>query len=293
MKHVVKELETALQYQVDLREHGRHDDQCKWLETHGVEEENLVQHLPKDPTSNLKHHMCFDLVKRVPLFKNMNERLLDDICQRLKPRLYTDKSYIIREGDPVDEILFIIRGSLASATTYKGMISFFNNGFLGEGDFCGEELLIWAVDPKSGANFPSSIRTLNALREVEAFALPANDLKFVVRHFGIQQRQLQHTFRFYSKRWRTWAAFFIQAAWRRYSKRKILKQRRKEEEAELTACINEGGDDGTYSVGATFLALTFAAKVILGVYRNRNLKIARELIRLQKPPEPDFTAHGD
>ncbi|KAL7598350.1 hypothetical protein Lser_V15G22683 [Lactuca serriola] len=316
MKQVVKELETALEYQlsaasvstptyqpgfeklkqekVDLREHGRHQDQYKWLETHGMEEENLVHNLPKDPRKDLKRHICVDLVKRVPLFKDMNERQLHDICQRLKPRLYTDNTYIIQEGDPVDEMLFLIRGHLESTTTYKEKNSVFNNGYLGDGDFTSEELLTWAIDPKSGANFPSSTRTLKALSEIEAFALPANQLKFIVHHFGIPQKQLQHTFRFYSKRWRTWSAFFIQTAWRRYSKRKVLKQRRMEEEAELNTCINGGGVGGTSSsVGATFLALTFAAKVILGVYRNRNLKIAREMMKLQKPPEPDFNAHAD
>ncbi|KAC9540710.1 hypothetical protein E3N88_45664 [Mikania micrantha] len=130
-----------------------------------------------------------------------------------------------------------------------------------------------------------------ALREVEAFALPADELKFVAGQFRrLHSRQVQHTFRFYSQQWRTWAACFIQAAWRRYSKRKILEQRRKEEEeAELAACKN----GASYSLGATFLASRFAANALRGVHRNRNLKSARELMKLQKPPEPDFTADAD
>lgn len=277
----------------DLRERVRRYDQYKWLETRGVDEENLVQSLPKDLRRDIKRHLCLALVRRVPLFENMDERLLDAICERLKPCLFTESTYIVREGDPVDEMLFIIRGRLESVTTDGGRSGFFNRSLLKEGDFCGEELLTWALDPKSGANLPSSTRTVKALREVEAFALIAEELKFVASQFRrLHSRQVQHTFRFYSQQWRTWAACFIQAAWRRYSKRKSLELRRKEEEDEAEADGNRSNmsGGGSYSIGATFLATRFAANALRGVHRNRNAKTARELVKLQKPPEPDFSA---
>lgn len=223
----------------------------------------------------------------------MDERLLDAICERLKPSLFTESTYIVREGDPVDEMLFIIRGRLESVTTDGGRSGFFNRSLLKEGDFCGEELLTWALDPKSGANLPSSTRTVKALTEVEAFALFAEELKFVASQFRrLHSRQVQHTFRFYSQQWRTWAACFIQAAWRRYSKRKSLELLRKkeEEEAEGSEGARTSTSGGTYSFGATLLASRFAANALRGVHRNRNAKTARELVKLQKPPEPDFTA---
>ena len=61
---------------------------------------------------------------QVPLFANMDERLLDAICERLKPSLYTQRIYIVREGDPVDEMLFIICGRLESVTTDGGRSGF-------------------------------------------------------------------------------------------------------------------------------------------------------------------------
>ncbi|GFP94115.1 probable cyclic nucleotide-gated ion channel 6 [Phtheirospermum japonicum] len=279
----------------DLRERVRRYDQYKWLETRGVDEESLVQSLPKDLRRDIKRHLCLALVKRVPLFENMDERLLDAICERLKPCLYTENTYIVREGDPVDEMIFLIRGRLESVTTDGGRSGFFNRSLLKEGDFCGEELLTWALDPKSGSNLPSSTRTVKALTEVEAFALTADELKFVASQFRrLHSRQVQHTFRFYSQQWRTWAACFIQAAWRRYSKRKVMEMRRKEEEeAEGLAGASGNAGGGSYSIGATFLASRFAANALRGVHRNRNLKSARELVKLQKPPEPDFTADAD
>lgn len=276
----------------DLRERVRRYDQYKWLETRGVDEESLVQTLPKDLRRDIKRHLCLALVKRVPLFGDMDERLLDAICERLKPCLFTENTYVVREGDPVDEMLFIIRGRLESVTTDGGRSGFFNRTFLEGGDFCGDELLTWALDPKSGSNLPSSTRTVKALKEVEAFALVAEELKFVASQFRrLHSRQVQHTFRFYSQQWRTWAARFIQAAWRRYCKRKIMEIRRKEEEeAEaIAAAASRNAGGGSYSLGAAFLASRFAANALRGVHRNRNLKSSRSLLNLQKPPEPDFT----
>ncbi|KAG5386745.1 hypothetical protein IGI04_038215 [Brassica rapa subsp. trilocularis] len=217
----------------ELRERVRRYDQYKWLETRGVDEENLVSNLPKDLRRDIKRHLCLALVRRVPLFENMDERLLDAICERLKPCLYTEKS------------------------------------------------------------------TVKALTEVEAFALIADELKFVASQFRrLHSRQVQHTFRFYSQQWRTWAACFIQAAWRRYTKRKKLEELRKEEEMEeesSTARLIAGGSS-PFSIRATFLASRFAANALRGVRKNRTAKLlalsqpTKELLKVQKPPEPDFSA---
>ncbi|KAF9688870.1 hypothetical protein SADUNF_Sadunf01G0032900 [Salix dunnii] len=281
----------------DLRERVRKYDQYKWLETRGVDEENLVQSLPKDLRRDIKRHLCLNLVRRVPLFANMDERLLDAICERLRPSLYTEETYIVREGDPVDKMLFIIRGRLESVTTDGGRSGFFNRGVLKEGDFCGEELLTWALDPKSLGNLPLSTRTVGALTEVEAFALEAEELKFVASQFRrLHSRQVQHTFRFYSQQWRTWAACFIQTTWRRYSWRKAAELRRLEEEEENVDYDEENDDDdderelvgelGSARLRATIFASRFAANALRGhKLRSSN---SRGLKMLQKPPEPDF-----
>ncbi|XP_015067771.1 putative cyclic nucleotide-gated ion channel 8 [Solanum pennellii] len=227
----------------ELRERVRRYDQYKWLETRGVDEESLVQNLPKDLRRDIKRHLCLNLVRRVPLFENMDERMLDAICERLKPSLCTERTYIVREGDPVGEMMFIIRGRLESVTTDGGRSGFFNRGILKENDFCGEELLTWALDPKSGSNLPPSTRTVKALTEVEAFALEAEEVKYITSQFRrLQSRQVQHTFRFYSQQWRTWAASFIQAAWRRHTKRKIAELRQIEEMEEDGFNENDDGE---------------------------------------------------
>lgn len=229
---------------------------------------------------------------KVPLFEKMDEQLLDALCDRLKPVLYTEESYIVREGDPVDEMLFIMRGKLLTITTNGGRTGFFNSEYLGAGDFCGEELLTWALDPQSSSNLPISTRTVRALTEVEAFALMADDLKFVASQFRrLHSKQLRHTFRFYSQQWRSWAACFIQAAWRRYSKKKLEESLRAEENRLQDALAKAGGSSP--SLGATIYASRFAANALRLIRRNstRKTRVPERVppMLLQKPAEPDFT----
>lgn len=52
----------------ELRGRVRRYDQYKWLETRGVDEESLVQSLPKDLRRDIKRHLCLDLVRRVSVY---------------------------------------------------------------------------------------------------------------------------------------------------------------------------------------------------------------------------------
>ncbi|KAJ7979525.1 Cyclic nucleotide-gated channel [Quillaja saponaria] len=259
----------------DLRQRVRRFVQYKWLATRGVDEESILRGLPADLRRDIQHHLCLDLVRQVPFFSQMDDQLLDAICERLVSSLSTEGTYIVCEGDPVTEMLFIIRGRLDSSTTNGDRTGFFNSITLRPGDFCGEELLAWALLPKSTVNLPSSTRTVKALDEVEAFALRAEDLKFVANQFRrLHSKKLQHTFRFYSHHWRTWAACFIQAAWRRYKRRLSAKdltmresivldevvanEREQDEEENLPAGSNSS--QAKLNLGVTILASAICCK---------------------------------
>ncbi|THG23739.1 hypothetical protein TEA_015405 [Camellia sinensis var. sinensis] len=230
----------------------------------------------------------------------MDDQLLDAICERLVSSLSTEGTYIVREGDPVTEMLFIIRGRLESSTTNGGRTGFFNSITLRPGDFCGEELLAWALLPKSTQNLPSSTRTVRTLAEVEAFALQAEDLKFVANQFRrLHSKKLQHTFRFYSHHWRTWAACFIQAAWRRYKRRMMARDLTSMESFALderavgeTSQEQQDGSNPSEpkpNMGVTILASRFAANTRRGVQKIKGVSLPQ----LQKPEEPDFSAEPD
>ncbi|CAH1432660.1 unnamed protein product [Lactuca virosa] len=285
----------------DLRKRVRRFVQYKWVATRGVHEDVILNGLPADLRRDIQRHLCLDLVRRVPFFSQMDDQLLDAICERLVSSLSTEGAYIVREGDPVTEMFFIIRGRLESSTTNGGRTGFFNSIIMRPGDFCGEELLAWALHPKSTVNLPSSTRTVRSLTEVEAFALRAEDLKFVANQFRrLHSKKLQHTFRHYSHHWRTWAACFIQAAWRRYKRRVMAKNlltmesfvdhdehEREDEEEHEGEEEEEGGGGGDVAggqvksnLGVTILASRFAANTRRGM-ANR--------LKLQKPEEPDFS----
>ncbi|XP_027908113.1 putative cyclic nucleotide-gated ion channel 13 isoform X1 [Vigna unguiculata] len=276
-----------------LKQRIRRYEQYKWQENRGVEEETLIRNLPKDLRRDIKRHLCLDLLKKVPMFESMDNQLLDALCDKLKPVLYTERSYIVREGDPVDEMLFIMRGKLATATTNGGRTGFFNSSELKAGDFCGEELLTWALDPNYSSNLPISTRTVETISEVEAFALMPEDLKGVASQFRrlINNKQLQHTFRFYSLQWKTWGACFIQAAWRRYRKKKAERLLREAEER-IQNLENEEGSSPSFA--ATVYASKFASNALRHLRSGKRTRVPQpqKLLPLmpQKPSEPDFTA---
>ncbi|KAG5527276.1 hypothetical protein RHGRI_028240 [Rhododendron griersonianum] len=283
-----------------LQERVRRFVQYKWLATRGVNEESILQSLPIDLRREIQRHLCLKLVRRVPFFAQMDDQLLDAICERLVLSLSTQGTYISREGDPVNEMLFIIRGQLESSTTNGGRSGFFNSITLRPGDFCGEELLTWALMPNPSINLPSSTRTVRTLSEVEAFALRSEDLKYVGNQFKrLHSKKLQHAFRYYSHQWRTWGGCYIQAAWRRYKKKKLAKELALQESSFYDMEADENNDDnGNHGLGqhlgATFLASKFAKNTRKGVVNNQKAQVVDSASSLKmpkffKPDEPDFS----
>ncbi|KAG9140695.1 hypothetical protein Leryth_006892 [Lithospermum erythrorhizon] len=307
------------QLPLELQERVRRFNQVKWLATRGVNEESILKSLPLDLRREIQRHLCLNLVRRVPFFAQMDDQLLDAICERLVSTLSTEGAYIVREGDPVNEIVFVIRGQLESSTTNGGRTGFFNSITLRPGDFCGEELLTWALVPNSTLNLPPSTRTVRALTEVEAFALQAEDLRFVASQFKrLNSKKLQHAFRFYSHQWRTWGTCYIQTAWRRYKKKKLAKELMLQESLYYRSDEDDEGydyddeDDPTgfnersstddaqnvQHLGATILASKFAKNTRQGVAKKGKTSSnipdtsssSLKMPAFMKPNEPDFSA---
>lgn len=186
------------------------------------------------------------------MFSNWNEQILSEMCDRLKQVLYTAESYIQQEGDPVSEMFFITQGQLLSMKTTNRKRT---GVYLTAGDFLGEELFMWALETQSSSdNLPISTRTVRTLTEVEGLALMADDLKFAASRFRqMNGEQPKYIFRYYALQWRTWAACFIQAAWRRYRVRK-LKESMRGEISRLR--------DSSPSLGGTIYASRFAATML-------------------------------
>ncbi|KAJ7566890.1 hypothetical protein O6H91_02G123300 [Diphasiastrum complanatum] len=212
-----------------LRKRVRQAGRFNWAATRGVNEEELLNQLPEDLHKQIRRNLCFELVKKVHIFTVMAEEVLDAICERLHQRLYIQESQIFVTGGSVDRMVFIVRGHLETVGS-DGSVT-----ILHDGDFCGEELLIWSLQNAaihasirsrfsalklSGKNAISS-RTVRCLSSVEAFSLEADDLEYVTKHYSriMRSPRVQGAIRYQSSYYRSWAAGRIQAAWR-YQKRK-------------------------------------------------------------------------
>ena len=124
------------------------------------------------------------------MLANLDEGV-PEIYRYLKPMTFQERSYIIREGEPLDLMLFITQGfvwtfggSGSSTSTSKR---------LGAGDYHGDELLRWILAKNQTQNqnttelmycdFPISNCNVKSSTKVEAFAIMANDLEELVVKF--------------------------------------------------------------------------------------------------------------
>ncbi|KAL0381025.1 UNVERIFIED_CONTAM: Cyclic nucleotide-gated ion channel 2 [Sesamum angustifolium] len=204
-----------------LRQRVRRYERQRWAVMGGDNEMELIQDLP-ELRRDLNAFLCLDLIKKVPLFHSLDDLILDNICDRLKPLVFSKDEKIIREGDPVPRIIFIMRGSVKSSQNLsRGIVA---TSILKPGGFFGDELLSWCLRRPFIDRLPASSATFTCIESTEAFALYANDLRYITDHFRYKfaNERLRRTARYYSSNWRTWAAVNIQLAWRRY----ILRTRR-------------------------------------------------------------------
>ncbi|KAL3643888.1 Cyclic nucleotide-gated ion channel 2 [Castilleja foliolosa] len=202
-----------------LRRRVRRYERQRWAMVGCDDEMELIRDLPEGLRRDIKRFLCLDLMKKVPLFQSLDDLILDNICDRLKPLIFSKDEKIIREGDPVSRILFIMHGRVKSSQKLsRGMVA---TSLLEPGGFFGDELFTWCLRRPFMERLPASSATFTCVETMEVFALGAKDLKYVVDHFRYKfaNERLIRTARYYSCNWRTWAAVNIQLAWRRYNVR--------------------------------------------------------------------------
>ncbi|KAL4354642.1 hypothetical protein GQ457_06G042240 [Hibiscus cannabinus] len=202
-----------------LRQRVRHYERQKWTVSGGQDEMELIKDLPEGLRRDIKRYLCLDLIKKVPLFQNLDDLILDNICDRVKPLVFSKDEKIIREGDPVQRMVFIVRGRIKrNQSLSKGIVA---TSFIEPGGFLGDELLSWCLRRPFMDRLPASSATFVCIESIEAFGLEANHLKYITDHFRYKfaNERLKRTARYYSSNWRTWAAVNIQLGWRRYRRR--------------------------------------------------------------------------
>lgn len=127
--------------------------------------------------------------------------LLEAVCDRVKSVFYSANSCILREGDPVEEMLIVTRGKLKSTSGSHEIGGQYTCVVLQAGDICGELLFSnCRLTNSTRTVLPTSTRTVMTLTEIEGFILLPADVNFVASHLNaIQKRKLRQTFRQASK----------------------------------------------------------------------------------------------
>ncbi|CAN6341487.1 unnamed protein product [Urochloa humidicola] len=205
-----------------FRHRVRQFERQRWAATRGVDECRIVRDLPEGLRRDIKYHLCLDLVRQVPLFQHMDDLVLENICDRVKSLIFPRGETIVREGDVVQRMLFIVRGHLRCEQELRNGAT--SSCTLGPGNFSGDELLSWCLRRPFRERLPTASATLVTLESTEAFGLDAADVKYVTQHFRytFANDKVRRSARYYSPGWRTWAAVAVQLAWRRYKHRKTL-----------------------------------------------------------------------
>ncbi|PON60004.1 Voltage dependent potassium channel [Parasponia andersonii] len=202
-----------------LRERVRHFQRQSWASMGGQDEMELMQHFPDGLRRDIRRYLCIELVMKVPLFHLLDDLILDNICDRLRPLVYSKGEKIVREGDPIQRMVFVVRGRLnRSQGLSKGFLA---TSALESGGFFGDELLSWCLRRPFVNRLPASSATFTCVEPIEAFGINADDLRYIISHFRYRfaSEKLKRTARYYSSNWRTWGAIVIQLGWRRYRMR--------------------------------------------------------------------------
>ncbi|EMS51384.1 hypothetical protein TRIUR3_19052 [Triticum urartu] len=95
------------------RHRVRQFERQRWAATRGVDECQIVRDLPEALRRDIKYHLCLDLVRQVPLFQHMDDLVLENMCDRVRSLIYPKGETIVREGDPVQRMVFIRRGEVS------------------------------------------------------------------------------------------------------------------------------------------------------------------------------------
>ncbi|ESR35377.1 hypothetical protein CICLE_v10006936mg, partial [Citrus x clementina] len=186
--------------------------------TEGFNLHQFFNDLPPELSFAMKHELCLPVLKEVPMLQRMDEQRMNAILYHFNLVPYTQGMFLVQEGNPVNKLQLIVVGgdtlSWSSTSVFTPRK---------DGEFCGEELVSWAVDQQSDSStvFPRSTRTVEAVTQVDAFSIEAGDLKEFVNQCRQPDGQLPKCFRYGSEKWRNWAAVIIQQAWCRQRKKKF------------------------------------------------------------------------
>ncbi|ONI24099.1 hypothetical protein PRUPE_2G223700 [Prunus persica] len=137
--------------------------------------------LPSTLQMRIKQYMPMTRLKQVPMFQNMDESVLKEICRRLKPKKFTEGDIIIEEGKRLKKMVYIVEGlvSIRSKDSSSDLQQ------RGPGQVCGEKLVRRLPSTSFPRKAPET-KSAITIGDVEALVLKASDVQDMVFEFGKQ-----------------------------------------------------------------------------------------------------------
>ena len=155
------------------------------------------------------------------MFKKLDEKGLKIIYDHLKPVVYKANSYIIKEGEPLEFMLFVTHGTVWTFETSKrSERNTISVKPLHRGELYGEEVVTWSMRFGSYSSYPVSTKTVKSHTKVEAFVLKAKDMKAIASKSWTLFRKLPRSTESNAKLYTSAAASAIQDSWRSHRKKK-------------------------------------------------------------------------
>ncbi|KAA0025162.1 cyclic nucleotide-gated ion channel 1-like isoform X3 [Cucumis melo var. makuwa] len=178
-------------------------DKFEWQ--NDVNLKTLLDVFPSPFVEEIKKELCWDILKGVPMLKEFEEEKLKKMMKDMKPMVFGEQSYIIREGEPIEQMLLFTKGMGLTFSKSTGTRTTINT--FGKCDLFGEQLLDWAAGNLPTFEIPLSKCTLKTQTQMEAFSLKAINPQYhtkwdknMYRDVKIEYRQLKRKVKEYNKR---------------------------------------------------------------------------------------------
>ncbi|XP_021819170.1 uncharacterized protein LOC110761094 isoform X2 [Prunus avium] len=123
--------------------------------------------------SHFKKLCMVTILKKVPLLKDMDEGVLREVSEKLKPEKYIRGQIIIEKDKTLEKMLFILDGRVTIEKTDGSRPK------LGAGDFYGGNLLVAPLWTSFGDAKPINDESIEALDDVQALVLYATDMESI------------------------------------------------------------------------------------------------------------------
>ncbi len=113
-----------------------------WKKRLGYDESAFISKLPTGLQNEVSLFLKRDILDKIPLFKGIDDRFLQEMSLHLRPLVFTPGEYVFKEGDKGNEMFFVIRGELEVISGEEAVVK----NKLNDGDFFGEIALFKNVN---------------------------------------------------------------------------------------------------------------------------------------------------